>query len=297
MSAHKIDLVGHAGLYPAKPLEDKSNFKITYRIDREGSVSQAVRLRLLDDRVREEVICAHFLSSYVRWILRDDVIGRVVSRDAPWDFSIELDGRDTFNLEITAVAEDEAEFRARMRENRLGKVIDKRAIPLSLLRKLHKDFPHERAQQIIDAAKASGAHRNVQVDNPWFGPMEPLYVGYRPVASLSLLECITNAIASKAAKPHPDKGKTILVIDNRSTAFDLAELRAAALAFNDLRAHSPFKEVWFYTGYYSDHDGQNAEWSFSPVLLPEATMQLFRKSVEQSGALPNEYGFVFGGFR
>jgi len=29
----------------------------------------------------------------------------------------------------------------------------------------------------------------------------------------------------------------------------------------------PFPEVWFYTGYCSDNDGYNAEFSFAPLKL------------------------------
>ena len=32
----------------------------------------------------------------------------------------------------------------------------------------------------------------------------------------------------------------------------------------------PFREVWFYAGYYSDNDGNNAEFSFSPLKVTRA---------------------------
>jgi len=98
--------------------------------------------------------------------------------------------------------------------------------------------------------------------------MEPLFVGDRPVSGQSLLEHLANAIASKAQKNNEGKENTILIIDNRSTSFELEDLRVALSDVEKLRSISVFKQVWFYTGYYSDPDGGNAEWSLCPVLLP-----------------------------
>jgi hypothetical protein len=37
---------------------------------------------------------------------------------------------------------------------------------------------------------------------------------------------------------------------------------------NDL----PFREVWIYTGYYSDVTGNDAEYSFISIKIPEANV-------------------------
>lgn len=292
-----IDLSKHNGLYPAKPTEGKNNFKRTYRINRDGAIREVIRLRVLDERLREEIIFTHFLSSYTRWILREDTTVRIHGRDAPWDFSAEVGCGDVLNVEITAIAGDDSEFKAMTREDRLGRIVRNAKIPLSLLKKLHKDFPHERAQEIIGAARACGAERNVEVENPWFGTNEPLYVRYSSPASKTLVECLTTAIVTKAAKRHSNKAGTVLVIDNRSTDFELPELREAAPSFDRLAGKNPFKDVWLYTGYYSDFDGSNAEWALTPVLLSATTLRRFEEALELSGQTPNEAGIIYSGFK
>jgi hypothetical protein len=286
----------HIGLYPAKSLEGKRNFKTTYRIDRDGNVMQVVRLRLLDDRLREDIICRHFLSSYVRWIIKEDVTVNFQYRDAPWDFRIDLGSDQPFNLEITAVAEDQAQFERRSRERRLGRAIERQTIPMSLLRKLHKDAPCERAEVLIERANVLGIRDDDEVENPWRADMEPIWIGHSPMSSRSLLDHIVEAITTKAAKRHADKDETILLIDNWSTTFGIEDLQDAAAGFGDLRAICPFKEVWFYTGYYSDDDGGNAEWSLTPVLLPERTAERFNTTLTDADITPNAAGLVFSGF-
>ena len=291
-----FDQSTHAGFYPAKSLEDKKNYKSTFRIDVDGSITQIIRLRVLNDRLREEIICMHFLSSYFRWIIKERLEVVIKSRDKPWDFHIGLSNDVQFNLEITAVAERPEQFRQRSNENRLGKVISQEFIPLNLVRKIHKDFPNRRSQAIINSAITRGAHKNDKIPNPWHGGMEPIYSSDKPVSDRSLSEQITDAVSGKTAKKHDGKHQTMLVIDNRSTTFELVDLQEARLELEKLRPDWPFKEVWFYTGYYSDDDGGNAEWSLAPIFLPEKTMECFNASVEQNGTGLNNVGLVFGGF-
>jgi len=263
-----FELGTSASLNPKGSLEGKSNFKLTFRITRDGSVARIIRLRVLDERLREQIICRHFLTSYLRRILRQDPSITIRSRDRPWDFEIELDNGENFYLEITAISENKTHFKQQTRERKLARIIHRTAIPLSLLEKINNDFPNQRAEQIISVSRACGLGRNEEVQNPWFGPMEPLFVGDRPVSGQSLLEHLANAIASKAQKNNEGKENTILIIDNRSTSFELEDLRVALSDVEKLRSISVFKQVWFYTGYYSDPDGGNAEWSLCPVLLP-----------------------------
>ena len=38
----------------------------------------------------------------------------------------------------------------------------------------------------------------------------------------------------------------------------------------------PFKEVWLYTGYYSDNDGSNSEYTLIPLKIPEDKIEILR---------------------
>ncbi|QNL48304.1 hypothetical protein H8S90_16065 [Olivibacter sp. SDN3] len=43
----------------------------------------------------------------------------------------------------------------------------------------------------------------------------------------------------------------------------------------------PFKEVWLYTGYYSDLDGNNAEYSFVPLKVEEIKLEKLKSKLKE----------------
>lgn len=43
----------------------------------------------------------------------------------------------------------------------------------------------------------------------------------------------------------------------------------------------PFKEVWLYTGYYSDISGNYAEYSFSPLKISDSKMEILLREIEK----------------
>ena len=73
-------------------------------------------------RLREEIICKHFLSSYVRFILREGVGVNIISRDKPWDFEISLSNNDHFYIEVTSIADNQVLFKNNKREEELQKL-------------------------------------------------------------------------------------------------------------------------------------------------------------------------------
>ena len=283
----------HLGWFPGKPLSGKRNFKSTFRIAEDGSVTQRVRLQVDDKFVREEIICKHFLSYYVRWVVRDRVGVTFTSRDDPWDFGMVFsNGLDCF-LEITAIAEAEQQFVERSREEKFAAVRHQQIIPVGLLRKLYRHWPSEDASALL--ATAEKLDNRTKVLNPWFGQVGPIWVSRVGNPELSLLELIRAAVLSKAVKRHAGKGRTILVIDNR-TAFELGDYHEASRRFDELSEISPFFEVYLYTGYYSDDDGSNAEWSFAPILVTTQTAERIQLTLAERLEQPNAAGLVFGGF-
>lgn len=88
-----------------------------------------------------------------------------------------------------------------------------------------------------------------------------------PETSVSLEELIKSAIVKKERKRHLNKEKTVLVIDNRTSLFEISDYVHAAESLSEYCDSLPFPEIWFYTGYCSDSDGNNAEFSFAPLKL------------------------------
>lgn len=92
----------------------------------------------------------------------------------------------------------------------------------------------------------------------------------------SLTQLIQSAIERKLKKAHPGKDATILLIDDRTSIFDLSDYRCAAEELEPMLTTVPFPEVWFYTGYRSDDDGKNAEFSFAPLKVTSSQAEVIR---------------------
>ena len=86
-----------------------------------------------------------------------------------------------------------------------------------------------------------------------------------PETNESLKNIIENVIQKKEKKNHSEKETTVLVIDNRTSAFEISDFHVAARELSVYCESLPFPEIWFYTGYCSDNDGSNAEFSFAPI--------------------------------
>ena len=170
----------------------------------------------------------------------------------------------------------------------------KKSIRLKMLRKLNEYFPDERAQAIIDKCHAEKQSVQTRVDNPFYGDESKkvfLSLGAEPNASLFNL--IETAILKKANKNHQNKPHTTLVIDNRTCMFDIQNYQAISEQFEDLRSKCPFREVWFYTGFYSNNDGSNAEWSVSPILIEDITEEQIKTACQEIEVFANECGIIY----
>jgi len=84
-----------------------------------------------------------------------------------------------------------------------------------------------------------------------------------------------------------------LVIDNRASTFDISDYHIAGNRFDELSNDNKFRDIWFYTGFYSDDDGSNAEWSVCPILLSEETNRKMEHIQSKADITPDEDGIVY----
>ena len=76
-------------------------------------------------------------------------------------------------------------------------------------------------------------------------------------------------------KKHGEKDKTIIIIiDNRTSSFSKNDYLNAYKKLYEILQCFQFLEIWFYTGYYSDLDGSNAEFSFSPLKITDTQTKI-----------------------
>lgn len=85
-----------SSFYPVSRLDNKNNYKRFSRIERDGSIVERVFLDVPDPSERERLICMHYLRHITRHFLKEDVGVNILTRDNPWDFSLELSTGEFF---------------------------------------------------------------------------------------------------------------------------------------------------------------------------------------------------------
>lgn len=258
-----------AELYPISPIDDKNNTKKFLRIERDGSVTARVFLDIFEMDIREQVICLHYLRHRIQHFYDEEVGVNFMSRDDPWDFGIELSTKESFNVEITSIADSEDHFKITKREERLTHYSSFEKLPLHEVKKLAALFGDETIDELVNELSTGFKQSSDEVQNPFYSQSGRVIVSsmLNPVEKLS--DQIKRAVNSKASKNHLDKEKTVLILDNRSSAYDAPDYRKAVSELEEYWTDCPFPEIWFYTGYYSDTDGMNAEFSFAPLNIPD----------------------------
>ncbi len=258
-----------AAFFPVCSLDDKRNFKRLLRIERDGSVVERIFLDVSDQELRERLICLHYLRHLTRHFLQEDIGVNILSRDAPWDFRARLHNGREFNIEITSIADNARHFEIDRREERLTRCSRTETVTLRELGKLADMFPHSDLPRILSEYRASCSHNDDLVPNPFFQEKHRVLLGQLFEPDQSLASQIESAVEKKCAKPHQDKHATVLVIDNRTSAFDVPDYQMAVRSLEQYLRSTPFPEIWFYTGYCSDDDGNRAEFSFAPLKITD----------------------------
>ena len=280
-----------SSFYPHADLTDKSNYKKYDIIKRDGSVLERVFLNIPIPSLREKIICFQYLSRRVKFFNKETVGFNIISRDNPWDFKVDFSSGELFNVEITSIAEDSGIFEMLKREERLALNLDKKEIELHELEKLNYFFPNNDIKKLIDALKTSGTNKTDLSPNPWYDE-KLLTIGRINDERSELSTVIKTAVEKKEEKKHSEKGMTVLIIDNRSFTYEIADVFLAREQIHDFIQNCSFAEVWFYTGYYSSLDGQDAEFNLYPMKLTDEQEQLLLEYANKNP--PNEDGLIPG---
>lgn len=260
---------------PKESLDGKCNFKRYYRIKTDGSIFERILLDIPNPEIREHIVFIHYLKNYVR-LFCDDAVGiRIVSRDKPWDFKIELSNNQKFNIEITSIADNTSLFIKNKKEERHRIVSNKSKIAIYELKKINEMFPNSIDQSYLNDLIKNCKSKNELIDNPLYEkrnndvkpdkPSAQIFYSMDSEEIISLAELIKEAINKKEKKNHSDKESTVLIIDNRTIEYEIDDFLEAVESLNEYFESSSFKEIWFYTGYYSENNGSNAEYDIAPI--------------------------------
>jgi len=260
-------------LNPIHNLDGKHNYQKFILVEKNGNKQERIILFINNIEIREQVICIHFLSRYVHFFIEETTGIRFIARDKPWDFEVELSNSEKLIIEITAIADETDLFRNFKYQERISEKSNYEQIEFHELIKLNDLFPDSEIQTLIDELNIIKTDKNKLVNNPYY---KKKFIFQSSINDdlLSFDEILKTSIDKKVKKNHQNKENVILVIDNRTVTYDLESIIMHLEKLDDYFANLPFKEVWLYTGYYSDLDGNNAEYSLLPLKLEE---QKFKK--------------------
>ena len=274
--------IRRSGFYPVTSLDEKRNYKRFYRIEQDGSIVERVFLNVPDSAHREHLIFLHYLKHLVK-LFKDQKIGiNVLSRDNPWDFKIEISTGEIFNIEITSIADSSKLFEIQKREERYAKCCQQAEIRLRDLEKISILFPNEQLNKVVVDYLNEGISKDTNVKNPLKKEGANIFLSNMAKNLDPLENQIRTAIEGKVAKKHEEKEITVLIIDNRTSAYDMEEYSNACEELGDYLKSIPFPEVWFYTGYFSDDDGNNSEFSFGPLKIQEQQKTILENFINES---------------
>ncbi len=257
------------GFHPTGSLEGKRNYKKFLRVERDGSVVERIFLDVPDAQHRERLICLHYLRFVAQNLLNEDIGVNILERDNPWDFKLELSNGRKFNLEITAIADSEEHFKINSREERFSYWSQQEKIPFHELKKLRDLFPDDQLEKVIQKFENNRIQDTEKVCNPLNNAEVRVILSSMLEPSESMDKLIKTVIDKKCSKNHSEKENTVLIIDNRTSFFDISDYQETASKIEEDLSEVPFKEIWFYTGFCSDDDGKNAEFSFAPLKIPD----------------------------
>ena len=262
---------------PNKDLEGKNNYKLFKLIEEDGNIIERILLNAVNETVREEIIFSHFLQNYFNCFGKNFEITEFVSRDLPWDFHIRINNDEDLIVEITAMADNPQLFEKFKNEERLLLATKEQNITIRELIRLEFAFPDNEIKSFIEKIQLQGQHKDDLVINPFFGKSIFIFLSSQSPYVPDFHENIKLTIDKKLKKNHPDKNAVTLIIDNRTILFDLETVNEKISEISNYITNLPFKEVWLYTGYYSNNDGTNAEYSFMPLKVPKKKMKLLKR--------------------
>jgi len=284
--------IHRAIFFPLADLSNKENYKRVVRVMPDGTGIERVFLSVPDMRHRENLICLHYLRHITRHFLKDFIGVNILSRDDPWDFKIGLSNGLTFNIEIVSIADHDLHFKQNKREERYVKCLNKENIKLHELKKLVTMFPDKETENLINSYINQGQRSVDLVPNPYFSSSIPIFLSATYETGEKLEVLLKEAIQKKANKKHEGKNNTVLIIDNRTGAYDSPDYFGALKVISPFANAQLFPEVWFYTGYYSDEEGNDAEFSFAPIKVTSEQDKIL-KEMMQNGNMDENGTYVW----
>lgn len=242
-------------------------------VKQDGERDEVLRLNCLNDRDREEIVKEGFMN-YHNLVNYKPAANqpkyKVVGRDNPWDFEIIENNGNKLILEIRRIG-DERLLAAMKAENECSPLFGKRKLRGHELRKLARNYPEVvsgKIERIVKSLKTREDNDKL-FDLVYHVPRPRGLVSLPITSDLDVAAEIRKAIQAKADKPHPEKDRVHLIIDNLTTHSQPIDVDYASGRLEEFIDQSPFPSIYLYTGYGFNTITGGYEYSIFPLKLSE----------------------------
>lgn len=244
-----------------------------------GEQFQRPMLHIQDKRMREEIIAAHYRAAmHFNGVHLPETL---IARDSPHDFTFEDPDGKLMLLEITSFSDHSSNWTLVEAERRLMEALSRAGIANSSIAILPYGMSMRSITSIIH--KVRDLPLIAGVDDTWLrermaeasNTRQPsvfllpdsagkrlnlLFNKRRPLSEL-----VVAAIEAKVAKGYAQAEEMVLIVDEQSMQHSQSDLNNAWDELIALSQCYPFREIYLYSGQYTNDDGRAAEFDLFPL--------------------------------
>lgn len=258
-------------------LKDIKNYRRWLTIERDGTSKEKLILSLQDKRRREEIIAYHFQKFY-QDAYSVTLPSSVIERDNPHDFTFANVNNQKLYLEIVSVGDTSEGFRKHSHHAKLEELLKDE--PLSIIAAIPWNSRKKDIETAVEDMKIRPPINDfvngpVGVFNERLTAQKPIIRRFAATQKKRIfltdgvndpiVKIINASIKNKEAMPYKNIDDMTLIVDDQLIMYDRKDIARAQIDLVFANKKSSFKEIFLYSGYYTNEDGNNAEFTIWPI--------------------------------
>lgn len=258
-------------------LKDIRNYRKWLTIERDGTTKEKLILSLQDKRRREEIIAYHFQKFYKN-AYNITPPSLLIGRDNPRDFTLTNKDGQRLCLEIVSVSDTSEGFRKHSHHAKLEELLKDE--PLSIIAAIPWNSSKKDIERAVEDMKRRSPINDF-VNGP-VGVFNERITAQRPIirrfadtqkkrifltdgVNEPIVKIINTSIRNKEEMPYKNIEDMTLIVDDQLIMYDRNDIARTRLDLVFTNKKSPFKEIFLYSGYCANEDGNNAEFTIWPI--------------------------------
>ncbi len=257
--------------------DEIKNYQQWKTIERDGTTKDKLMLSLQDKRKREEIIDYHFKKFY-KETYGVELPSSLIERDNPHDFTFANAAEEKFYLEIVAVSDTHEGFRKHRHHAKLDALLKNE--PMSVFgfipwNATNKDIEKAVLEMEKEPPVNDMASSSMQILNQSIIAQKPIIRKTTDLIKLRLFmtdgvnvpleKIVTAEIKKKEAKQYKYVKDMTLIVDDQIIMYNREDIARSWFDLVLANQKSTFKEIFLYSGYYANENGNNAQFTIWPI--------------------------------